>query len=132
MHSNRRSLGSLRLVPEAAGQPQYALGMRLYTYLQYSALFREFVLDWMALAFTKVYNVMVIMPRWLLLLVSGGLASGLVNILHRSSSSKAIPETAKAPETKAPQAQSTPAAASTATSSRKPSGGAKQRKGGKK
>jgi len=91
---------------------------------------REFVLDWMALVFTKVYNVMVMMPRWLLLLVSGGLASGLVNILHRSSSSKAIPETAKAPETKAPQI--TPAAASTATSSRKPSGGAKQRKGGKK
>lgn len=89
-------------------------------------------MDWLAIALTKVYNVMVVIPRWLLLLISGGLASGLVNLLHRNSSSNAAPQTV-APVAPATQAPSTASATSSkATSSGKSSGGVKQRKGGKK
>ncbi|KLO08517.1 hypothetical protein SCHPADRAFT_908550 [Schizopora paradoxa] len=95
---------------------------------------REFVLDWLAVVLTKTYNVMVVIPRWLLLLISGGLASGLVNLLHRNSASSAPPPAAAPAPTvaKAQAAPSAPAAPSKAASSGKPSGGAKQRKGGKK
>jgi len=92
---------------------------------------REFVLDWLAVGFRKVYDVTVMLPKWLLLLISGGLASGLVNLMHRSSSSKAAPQDTKAPA--APKVPSTaPAAAEVVKSGGKPGGGAKQRKGGKK
>ncbi|EGO02129.1 hypothetical protein SERLA73DRAFT_177903 [Serpula lacrymans var. lacrymans S7.3] len=44
---------------------------------------REYILDYLAIVFTKVYNVVVIVPKWLLYIVTGGLASLIVNWLHR-------------------------------------------------
>ncbi|PAV21035.1 hypothetical protein PNOK_0366200 [Pyrrhoderma noxium] len=46
---------------------------------------REFVLDYLAIALTKIYDRVVVIPRWLLLLVTGSLASIIVNFLHSSS-----------------------------------------------
>lgn len=47
---------------------------------------REFILEYLALVLTKVYNVAVMVPRWLLLVITGSIASVLVNLLHNSNS----------------------------------------------
>jgi len=47
---------------------------------------REFVLDSLAHVLTKIYNVAVMVPRWLLLVITGSIASVLVNLLHNSNS----------------------------------------------
>ncbi|KAF8638534.1 hypothetical protein AX17_002077 [Amanita inopinata Kibby_2008] len=46
---------------------------------------REFILDAFATWMTKIYNQTSKMPRWLLFIISGGIASILLNLMHRSS-----------------------------------------------
>ena len=99
---------------------------------------REFVLEYLALILTKTYNVTVLIPRWLLLVVTGSIASVLVNVLHSSKSifgsakSKATPkpkpveENVKAPKTV------TAETTSLASGNKLTKGGTSKRKGAKK
>ncbi|KAF9462069.1 hypothetical protein BDZ94DRAFT_1290529 [Collybia nuda] len=49
---------------------------------------REFIMDFLAVWMTKVYNTFILIPRWLLFVLSGSAASVVINILHRSSAPK--------------------------------------------
>ncbi|KAG6891310.1 hypothetical protein C0992_009191 [Termitomyces sp. T32_za158] len=62
---------------------------------------REWILDYLAFILTKVYNVMILLPRWLLFIISGSIASVILNILHKPLPTPAVPR----------QNQTTPAAA---------------------
>lgn len=45
------------------------------------------MLDYLATALTKIYNVFVIVPRWLLVVLTGAIASTAINLLHSSKKS---------------------------------------------
>ncbi|KAG6812091.1 hypothetical protein H0H92_004391 [Tricholoma furcatifolium] len=77
---------------------------------------REWMMDYLAFVLTKVYNTFIMVPRWLLLLLSGSVASFLINLLHKTP---ATPTPSQQSETTAPAtASGTEAAAeSTATPS---------------
>ncbi|KAI0032924.1 hypothetical protein K488DRAFT_70243 [Vararia minispora EC-137] len=49
---------------------------------------REFVMDWLALALTKNYEFMRVMPRWLLYIITGMVGSVVINFLHRGDGSQ--------------------------------------------
>jgi hypothetical protein len=49
---------------------------------------REFVLDYLAIAMTKIYNVIVLVPRWLLVVLTGAFASVVINLLHFTTKTK--------------------------------------------
>lgn len=42
-------------------------------------------MDYLAICLTKIYNATVLLPRWLLYMISGGLASIMIGVLHRDS-----------------------------------------------
>ncbi|KAH0587995.1 hypothetical protein J132_10436 [Termitomyces sp. J132] len=44
---------------------------------------REWILDYLALIMTKIYNVVILFPRWLLFIISGSIASVVINFLHK-------------------------------------------------
>jgi len=46
---------------------------------------REFILDWVAIACQKWYEVSTSVPRWLFYILTGGAASVLISVLHRGS-----------------------------------------------
>ena len=46
---------------------------------------REWILDYIALIMTKFYNVVILFPRWLLFVISGSIASVVINFLHKPS-----------------------------------------------
>ena len=64
----------------------------------------------MAIWFTKIYNCIVIVPKWMLLLVSGSIASVLIGLLHGKSSTTQVP--APVPAVTKPTAPIAPTAAS--------------------
>lgn len=91
---------------------------------------REFLMDWLAIALTKFYNVTVVVPRWLLIVITGSIGSVLVNLLH---SGKKTPQKDAAPSAKSvtaaetsssPSTTSVPSSSTTTTKA----GSAKQRK----
>ncbi len=45
--------------------------------------FREFMMNWQAIVMTKFYNVVRVLPRWALYLISGILGSFIMNLVHR-------------------------------------------------
>ncbi|KAJ3576242.1 hypothetical protein NP233_g574 [Leucocoprinus birnbaumii] len=51
---------------------------------------REWIMDVFATYLTKIYNVAVLFPRWLLLVISGGVGSLLLNLLHRPSKNQPV------------------------------------------
>jgi hypothetical protein len=53
--------------------------------------FREFVMEWQAIVLTKLYNIMRLLPRWSLYIISGVLGSFIMNLFHRGGK----PESAK-------------------------------------
>ncbi|KAF5393007.1 hypothetical protein D9757_001123 [Collybiopsis confluens] len=59
----------------------------------------EWILHYLGIALTTIYNVLVKVPRWLLYVLSGSVASFLIQLMHRGSA---------APKSK-PDAQPTPA-----------------------
>ncbi|KAF5371279.1 hypothetical protein D9758_004166 [Tetrapyrgos nigripes] len=102
----------------------------------------EFVLHYLAIALAKLYNVMVIIPRWLMFIISGSVGSFVIQLMHRpgrparptppgsasrnSNSTEAQPRAASAP---APSGSSNSASAGqSSSSSKKSGGGAKHRK----
>nr|GAT59704.1 predicted protein [Mycena chlorophos] len=99
---------------------------------------REFLMHYQAVALTKIYNVMVRLPRWALMLASGTIASFALNLFHSFGKKEAKPaaKPAGVPKpTTAPvpvAAPSTAAATAPSPSKSGSGGGAKQRKGKKK
>lgn len=89
------------------------------------------MLDYLALMLTKIYNVTVVIPRWLLVIITGSIGSLLVNVLHSSKglfkSSKRTPD----PNATSTSTDGTPKDESTAVQSPSKSGPNK-RKAGKK
>jgi hypothetical protein len=45
--------------------------------------FREFVMEWQAIVLTKLYNIVRVLPRWSLYVISGVLGSVIMNLFHR-------------------------------------------------
>ncbi|KAF8076755.1 hypothetical protein FPV67DRAFT_1472562 [Lyophyllum atratum] len=49
----------------------------------------ESIMHYLALALMKIYNTAVLIPRWLLFIISGSIASVVLNFLHRPSAAPA-------------------------------------------
>lgn len=64
--------------------------------------FREFVMEWQAIVMTKLYNIIRVLPRWTLYVVSGVLGSFIMNLFHRGGK----PDSGKT-DTKSDNTQST-------------------------
>lgn len=63
---------------------------------------REWVLDYLAQAWAAAYSYLARVPKWLLYFLSGGLATFLLNLLHKPTAqeqSKAKPEVVPKPPT---------------------------------
>ncbi|KAF9061072.1 hypothetical protein BDP27DRAFT_1385431 [Rhodocollybia butyracea] len=92
----------------------------------------EFFLHYLALILTKIYVLVVRVPRWLLYVLSGSVASFLIQILHRPSKNKPQPQkVAEAPkEPQDGQSTTTPAPSEpdSASTSRTKGAKARQRK----
>ncbi|KAJ6560308.1 hypothetical protein B0H19DRAFT_945759 [Mycena capillaripes] len=96
---------------------------------------REFVLEYFAIWMTKMYLVVVRVPRWILLLISGSIASFAINLFHGFGRKAPPPKAAARPPTDATAAAPAPAPAAPAPAAAAPASPskAKQRKGkGKK
>ncbi|KAI0722677.1 hypothetical protein C8Q76DRAFT_782865 [Earliella scabrosa] len=100
---------------------------------------REFVLHYFAFALMKVYNVVNRMPRFVLMIVSGAVASFVMRLLHRAPPTPPAGANAQAPTASSVSAKSetgtgasVTSAASSSTATSSPSKKAKQRKAGKK
>lgn len=66
-------------------------------------------MDFQAKWFTFFYDWLVLVPKWLLVLASGSLASVLISFMHKSppaSPTPAVKPTAPAPSTSAPSVKS--------------------------
>ncbi|KAJ3516144.1 hypothetical protein NLJ89_g1300 [Agrocybe chaxingu] len=50
----------------------------------------EYIMDFLATWLTKIYNIVVLVPKWVLLLASGSLASVIIGLLHRPSQKKVV------------------------------------------
>lgn len=67
---------------------------------------REYIMDFFAVWLTKIYNAMILIPRWLLFVISGSIASIAINFLHKPAAAAPKParlqgETTSAPSSKA-------------------------------
>lgn len=72
-------------------------------------------MDFMATWMTKIYNTFVVIPRWIMIIASGGAASLVLGLLHRSSGKQ---EPTIRPQAKTTtQANPTPVATRTVASS---------------
>ena len=91
--------------------------------------YREFVLHYFALAMQKGYNLMIRVPKFVLMIITGALGSVIMGLLHRGKPA------AKAPAKPAPK---TPAVKAVGDGTRTPTGSpakkgsVKAKKGGKK
>ncbi|KAJ7462073.1 hypothetical protein FB451DRAFT_1267705 [Mycena latifolia] len=96
---------------------------------------REFVLEWFAVWMTKMYLVVVKVPRWIMLLVSGSIASFAINLFHGWGAKKpaTAPKAVARPPVTAAVLPAAPARAAVAAAPPASPSKAKQRKGkGKK
>ncbi|KAF7332637.1 hypothetical protein MKEN_00146500 [Mycena kentingensis (nom. inval.)] len=95
----------------------------------------EFVMHYFAIALQKIYDITIRVPRWVLILVSGSLASVVLNLFHGFGPKPKVPSHKKPVGATAPAAAASVAAAApaaTTTGSSTGGGGAKSRKGKKK
>ena len=83
---------------------------------------REWVLDYLALGFATIYSYLVRVPKWLLYMMSGGVATFLINLLHKPKAQErsranpeAVPKQPATPPTVVPKAE----AKTTATNGQK-------------
>ncbi|CAA7260140.1 unnamed protein product [Cyclocybe aegerita] len=58
----------------------------------------EYIMDFLATCLTKIYNLVVLVPKWVLLLASGSLASVIIGLLHRPSQKKVAKKPKAKPE----------------------------------
>ena len=80
----------------------------------------------------KIYDVLVIVPRWVMMLISGAMASVVMRFMHKNPEAGVAYKDDKKKEEDKPKVE---AAAPTATTSATPSkskGSSKQKKSGKK
>lgn len=81
----------------------------------------------------KVYDVMVIVPRWVLMLLSGALCNFIIRFLHKNDPEPAAKKEAEKKETETPSESSAARPeASTTGAQPTPKGKGKLRKSGKK
>ena len=85
----------------------------------------EYILDFFAVWLTEIYNVTILIPRWILVFGSGTIASLLIGFLHKSSSN---PPVAAAQSQYTTTTASTKSTSAPAQSDRAKRTGAKQRK----
>ena len=97
------------------------------------------MLHYFAFALMKIYNVVNRMPRFVLMIVSGAVASFVMRLLHRAPPTPPAGASAQAPTASSVSAKSetgtgasVTSAASSSTATSSPSKKAKQRKAGKK
>ncbi|EJD01361.1 uncharacterized protein FOMMEDRAFT_126226 [Fomitiporia mediterranea MF3/22] len=95
---------------------------------------REFIMDYFAAALAKVYDITVMVPRWLLLVISGSVASLIVNIMHNTKSLWPSTKAKRTTQANTPQPPRSAEAASPPTNvqPQAAASGPKKRKGGKK
>ena len=99
----------------------------LFLPCQYSTLIyttSEYIMDFFALWMTKAYNMTVIIPKWLLYILSGSVASFVLSFLHKGDPApqpkpKPVEEEKAAPVAPAPAKASTSAVASPSSKSAK-------------
>ncbi|KAK0243281.1 hypothetical protein EDD85DRAFT_947424 [Armillaria nabsnona] len=85
---------------------------------------REYIMDFFATWMTKIYNVTVRLPRFVLLILSGTAGSLVIGLLHRNPPKQAVQKTEPAPQPASPATSGTSTA--TVSSGSKPA--TKQRK----
>ncbi|KAG6866113.1 hypothetical protein C0991_008421 [Blastosporella zonata] len=79
---------------------------------------REWILDYFAFVLTKFYNVVIMIPSWMLFTISGGIGSLVINFLHKPTPPPQENQEAPRPGVETPTpSPSGDAAESTATSS---------------
>ncbi|KAH7887404.1 hypothetical protein F5I97DRAFT_824947 [Phlebopus sp. FC_14] len=97
---------------------------------------REFVLEYFAIVLATSYGWIVRLPKWLLYVLSGGVATLLINLLHKPTAveqgakAKVTPKTASVPAAPTP-AQVQPKSEAKPASTKGQKGGANKRKGRK-
>lgn len=89
----------------------------------------EYVMHYFAIGLQYIYDVSILVPRWMLMLATGGVASLIMRLMHRNPEAEAPkPE----PVEEKPPVPPTPKAASGTSISTPTKSKAKSRKGGKK
>lgn len=98
-------------------------------------IYREWVMEYLAIVLTTTYVSMLSVPKWLLYLITGGIGSVLIGLMHKSGNKPAAPRV-EPKVAAAPSIESVPVSgSSTATTSPKSTtkrGGAKSKKTTKK
>ncbi|OJA15338.1 hypothetical protein AZE42_03333 [Rhizopogon vesiculosus] len=92
---------------------------------------REYLLDYLAQVLSTIYGALVRVPKWLMYMMSGGLATFLINFLHKPSPPKSAPKAAvERASASAPPSQQPDSASSTSTKT--PQKGSSNKRKGKK
>jgi len=92
----------------------------------------EIVMHYWAIALRKIYDVAIVIPRWVMMLISGGIASVVMRFLHRNPAAGVAYEDQKKEEDKAKIEPATAPTATTTATPAKSKGSSKQKKSGKK
>ncbi|KAK1220698.1 hypothetical protein PQX77_016524 [Marasmius sp. AFHP31] len=93
---------------------------------------QEYILHYLGFCLTKVYSVLVTVPRWFLYLISGTVASGVIQFLHRPSPPRArTRQQAPAPENQPTTPYTNQDSTKSASGSRTTGGSTRRRKGQK-
>ncbi|GLB34161.1 hypothetical protein LshimejAT787_0110450 [Lyophyllum shimeji] len=92
---------------------------------------REYLMHYFALVLTKLYNTAILIPRWLLFIISGSIASVLLNFLHKPSAAAQRTPLQQQQQQRSVQENTTPAPSAQAESSAAaaPSKASKRKKG---
>lgn len=76
---------------------------------------REFLMDYLAIFFDKWYKLTTSVPRWVLYIASGGLASLLIQVMHRGSKKTTTAVTTGTTDKKSTSSEAAPAIATTSS-----------------
>jgi hypothetical protein len=89
---------------------------------------REFVMEWQAIVMTKFYNIVRVLPRWTLYVISGVLGSFIMNLVHRGGKSDSAKTEPVSDNTRSTVTGSSTAVAPSATSATPAKGKGKRSK----
>lgn len=92
---------------------------------------REYILDYLAQFLSMVYGTLVRVPKWLMYMMSGGLATFFINFLHKPSRPQSAVKPAVKPAPKPVSAPAAPEDAVTSSAINTPQKGSAKRKGKK-
>jgi hypothetical protein len=96
-----------------------------------SIFFREYVLEYLAIILSAWYNNLIWIPKWILLIVTGGMATVIMSLLHRKPDVDSQSQPQSKPKLEAAAAPVTSAPSSSTSVSVGGKKGAKSRKGKK-